>query len=70
MAANVLLHLGVNMLKLRVAVRMVRPLFRLPVGLQAVFHFMQQFRDYRVAHSMSHLLQLFGQLTHALTGPP
>ena len=42
---------------------------RLAVRLQTVSHFVQQFRDYRIAHFMSHALQLFGQLPHAFAGP-
>ena len=42
-------HRGVDVPKLRVAVRMVAPLFRFPVALEAVLEAVQELRDRRVA---------------------
>jgi hypothetical protein len=62
-------HLPVQVLKLSVTVRMLGPLVRFPVGLQAIAQLMQQVGDDLMADLMLHPLQLFAQLAHALAGP-
>ena len=63
------LDLGIDVLELRIAVRMRRALAGLAIPLQAVVELMQQFGHQRMAHLMPAAPQFFGQPAHALAGP-
>src|SRR5271165_5331767 len=60
---------AIDVLELRIAVRVRVSFLGLPVGLQAVIQFMQQLRDHRIAHPMSHLVEILGQLADAVACP-
>jgi hypothetical protein len=64
------LHLPVQMLKLSVAVGMIRPFFGLAVGLQAVAQRVQQIRHHLMTDPMLQPCQFGGQLADALARPP
>src|ERR1700675_2139697 len=55
----------INVLKLGIAIRMRVSFLGLPVGLQAVIQFMQQLRNYWIAHSMAHPVEILGQFADA-----
>jgi hypothetical protein len=69
-ASQVSLHLLVDVGKLRIAIRMRRSFFGLPVRLRAVVQFMQQFGDHRIAHLVPQFVEFRGELADTLAGPP
>jgi hypothetical protein len=58
-----------NVLELRVAIRVLRALARLAIGLKAVAQALQHLADSLMAHRVTLALQLGGQRAHALAGP-
>src|SRR6266849_10315241 len=62
-------HRGIDVPKLRVAVRMVPPLLRLPVALETVVETVQKLSDLGMADRMFVPTQLFRNRPRALTNP-
>src|SRR6266851_1901863 len=60
---------AIDVFELSIAIRVRVSLLGLPVGLQAVIQFMQQLRDHWIAHPMSQLIEILGQLADAVAGP-
>ena len=58
-----------DVLELRIAVRMLNPLARLAIGLQAVAQGVQRLADGLMTHGVALARQLGGQGAHALAGP-
>jgi len=69
-AFQVFLHLAVDVLELRVTVRVVGAFLGLPVRLQAVAQFLKDNGDHAVARLVPLLLQRRSQFAHALASPP
>jgi hypothetical protein len=63
-------NLVVDEAELRIAIRVVRPLTRLTIRLQAVPGKVQEFRDKLVANRMPHCPQLTSEIAHTLARPP
>jgi hypothetical protein len=62
-------HLPVNITKLRIPIRMIFPLFHLPVALQTIVHVVQQLGDFHIADRMSSVRQFSGQCPRTLARP-
>src|SRR2546425_4420170 len=62
-------HLLVDVPELRVAIRMIRPLARLAIGLQTVTRRGQELGDQLPADGVAHALERLRQVTHALRCP-
>jgi hypothetical protein len=62
-------HLLVDVPELRVAIRMIRPLARLAIGLQTVTRRGQELGDQLPADGVAHALERLRQVTHALRRP-
>ena len=62
-------HRGIDVPELRIAVRMVSPLLRLPVALKAVVEAVQKLSDLRMADRMLVPTQLVRNRPRALTNP-
>src|SRR5450432_981135 len=63
-------RLRIDVFKLRMAIQTRGTLLRLAVHLQAVFLFVQQFRNQHMAHLVSPGAQLVGEIPHAFACPP
>src|SRR5450432_2100795 len=63
-------RLRIDVFKLRIAIQTRGTLLRLAVHLQAVFLFVQQFRNLHMAHLVSPGAQFVGEISHAFACPP